>query len=92
MRTQKLPGIHSLAAGARSAERSPVNVSMDTVSDDTLARRVRGIELEHARGEEVPADQRRRHAKLIMDLLVSINDDFKTRWQPRSRDVEMAAV
>lgn len=91
-RTQTLPSIHALAAGARSGERSPVNMSMDIASDETLVRRVRGIELEHGRGEGIPADERRRHAKLIMDLLVSINKDFKNRWQPRSRDVEMAAV
>jgi hypothetical protein len=91
-RTHTLPSIHALAAGARSGERSPVNTSMDMAADETLVRKVRGIELEHARGDGVSADERRRHAKLIMDLLVSINDDFKSRWQPRSRDVEMAAV
>lgn len=91
-RTQTLPSIHALAAGARSGERSPVNMSIDVASDETLARKVRDIELEHARGDEIPSEQRKRHAEFLRDLLVTINNDFKRRWQPRSRDVEMAAV
>ncbi|KAJ6504389.1 transcription factor PacC [Mycena vulgaris] len=62
-----LPSLHSIAPplGARSAE-----------SDD-IARELGRIQLESRSKKEIPADERRRHAELIRNLLVSINTEFR---------------
>ncbi|KDR85408.1 hypothetical protein GALMADRAFT_132105 [Galerina marginata CBS 339.88] len=70
-----LPGIRSIAPGGRSPD-----------SDD-LSHNIARIELD--RTKDIPVDQRKRHAELILDLLVSINDEYKSRLSRGSRDVEM---
>ena len=45
---------------------------------DELSRQVDSMDLGQSR--EVPKEDRRRHAELILGLLVSINDDFKRRY------------
>jgi hypothetical protein len=71
------------------------------LESDELARKVRNIEL-------VPGEERRRHAELIRNLLVRINENFRMRYgmsgvviktEPPSSptrnlliDVEMAAA
>ncbi|KJA25822.1 hypothetical protein HYPSUDRAFT_37305, partial [Hypholoma sublateritium FD-334 SS-4] len=78
-----LPGIHHIAGGSTSAgPRSP--------EPDELSRGVGSLEL--AQDER----ERRRHAALILDLLVKVNKDFKSRYAGGGggsmRDVEMAAA
>ncbi|KAF9477510.1 hypothetical protein BDN70DRAFT_994884 [Pholiota conissans] len=92
--TQTLPSIkYAISA---PAPRSPVE-------SDELARRVGKIGLERERdrevvrsapGERVPTlEERKRHAELILGLLVDINSTFKQRYASTvTRDVEMAAV
>jgi len=73
-----LPGIRSIASGGRSPD-----------SDD-LSHNIGRIELDRTRN--IPVDQRKRHAELILDILVSINNDYKSRFSRESRDVEMTAA
>jgi len=72
-----LPSIHSIVVSPDSEEHH-------------LSKGLDRIELE--RSNEMPHDERKRHAKLILDLLVSINSDFKSRYSSDSQDVEMAAA
>ncbi|TFK36915.1 hypothetical protein BDQ12DRAFT_653749 [Crucibulum laeve] len=87
--TTVLPSITSIASGTRSPE------------SDELAKEVGRIELD--RTKEISAEERKRHADLILKLLVNINNDFKERYgsqassgallaNERSRDVEMTAA
>lgn len=81
-----LPGIQHIAGGSGSAgPRSP--------ESDELSHGVGSLELEQDERE------RRRHAALILDLLVKVNTDFKSRYAGSggggggsTRDVEMAAA
>ena len=85
--TTVLPSLRSIANSVRSPE-----------SED-LTRDIARIELEN-RTKEIGQEDRKRHAELIRDLLVSINSDFRDRagvQRPAlagrvSRDVEMAVV
>lgn len=61
-----LPSLRSIAHIRSSSE------------SDELARQVGEIELD--RSKEISANDRRRHAELIRDLLVSINNDYKKRF------------
>ncbi|KAH9486550.1 pH-response transcription factor [Psilocybe cubensis] len=76
--TTVLPGIRSIASGGHSPD-----------SDD-LTHEIGRIELD--RTKDIPQEERKRHAKLILDLLVSINKDFKSRYQHGSSDVEMSVA
>ena len=70
-----LPGIRSIASVVRTTE-----------SDD-LTKEIGRIELE--RSKVVSQEERKRHAELILDILVSINSDFKNRQKATTKDVEM---
>jgi len=71
--------------------------------NDELASKVDKIELAHFQND-VPIEERRRHAELIRHLLITINQDYKSRFgspspespQPFARsqsvDIEMAAA
>ncbi|PPQ67163.1 hypothetical protein CVT25_005764 [Psilocybe cyanescens] len=76
--TNVLPGIRSIASGGRSPD-----------SDD-ITHEIGRIELD--RTKDIPQEERKRHAELILDLLVSINKDFKSRYQKGLPDVEMIAA
>ncbi|PPQ64498.1 hypothetical protein CVT26_002037 [Gymnopilus dilepis] len=78
MQTTVLPSIHSIAPTALNPE-----------SED-LSRNIGRIELE--RKKDIVSEERKRHADLILNLLVSINRDFKSRFSGESRpgDVEMS--
>jgi len=80
-----LPSLRSIApvSGGRSPE------------SDELSRNIDRIHLDRSRSggsNSVSPDDRKRHAQLILDLLVNINNDFKSRHSGHSRDVDMAAV
>ncbi|TFK30852.1 hypothetical protein FA15DRAFT_751847 [Coprinopsis marcescibilis] len=88
LRSSVLPSLRTLASPPPSA-RSP--------DSEELSREVGRIELEHRNGSEIaPSEDRRRHAEMILNLLVSINTDFKKRHPgfatDSSRDVHMAAA
>ncbi|KAF8167696.1 hypothetical protein B0H34DRAFT_26634 [Crassisporium funariophilum] len=70
-----LPSIHSIASGARSPE-----------SDD-LTSEIGRIELE--RTKDISVEERKRHTELILNLLVSINTDFKNRFHSSSEDSDV---
>lgn len=90
---------HSVLSGLRSIT--------ETSESDELARKVGKIELDHLTKEISPED-RRKHAELIRNLLVKINEDYRKRYgtpkmaikteSPRSpsrvlsADVEMAVA
>ena len=74
-----LPGISSIAGGPISPD-----------SED-LTHNIGRIEIDRTR-DSIPQDERKRHAELILNLLVSINNDFKNRFSNDPRDVEMTAV
>jgi hypothetical protein len=76
----------------------------ETSESDELVRKVGKIQLDHLTKEVTPED-RRKHAELIRNLLVKINEDYRKRFgspqiEPsrvlRTRlpsvDVEMAAA
>ena len=79
-----LPSLRSIANSVRSPE-----------SED-LTRDIASIELEN-RTKDIAQEDRKRHAELIRDLLVTVNSKFRERAdvQPLggiSRDVEMAVA
>ncbi|TFK56560.1 hypothetical protein OE88DRAFT_1649919 [Heliocybe sulcata] len=76
LQARTLPGIHSITAGT-AARRSAEPV-------ERLSREIGRIRLESSAKDNTP-EQRRRHAELIRDLLLVINDDFKKRVDPSSR-------
>jgi hypothetical protein len=53
--------------------------AMSTSSETEITGEVAGIGLD-GRGREITARQRRRHAELILGLLVSVNEDYKKRY------------
>ncbi|KAF8807786.1 hypothetical protein BYT27DRAFT_7098821 [Phlegmacium glaucopus] len=76
-----LPGIRSIASVGRPTE-----------SDD-LTKEIGGIELE--RTKVISQEERKRHAELILNLLISINRNFKNQYMvtsSESKDVEMVAA
>lgn len=91
-----LPSFKSIASPAFSPREQ-----RDRLSEDQLANDVGMIDLE--KRNQIPAEQRKRHAELILNLLVTINNDFKRKYGSRtmtplaspaqaSRDVEMTAA
>ncbi|CAA7265964.1 unnamed protein product [Cyclocybe aegerita] len=56
-------------------------------SEDHLSREISRIDLE--RSKVISNEERKRHADLILDLLVNINKDFKHRFSSSGSDVEM---
>ncbi|KIM47803.1 hypothetical protein M413DRAFT_209936 [Hebeloma cylindrosporum] len=74
-----LPGISSIAGGPLSPD------------SEALTHNIGRIEIDRTR-DSIPQDERKRHAELILNLLVTINNDFKNRFSNEPRDVEMAAV
>ena len=74
-----LPGISSIASGPLSPD------------SEGLTHDIGRIEIDHTR-DSIPQDERKRHAELILNLLVSINTNFKNRFSNEPRDVEMTAV
>jgi hypothetical protein len=87
-----LPGIKYVAGGVGSSGVPP----RSPIESEELAHRVGRIGLERERGgprEVVTQEQRKRHAELILGLLVDINNNFKRKYASSgSRDVEMTAV
>ncbi|KAF9015587.1 hypothetical protein BDQ17DRAFT_1341320 [Cyathus striatus] len=92
-RATVLPSLRSIASGSRSPE------------SEELAKEVERIELN--RTKEIPLEERKRHADLILNLLVSINTSYKHRFgtpppiskeghrpsqTDTSQDVEMTAA
>jgi hypothetical protein len=60
------------------------------MSDQMLATRVDAMDMDEDEQEEdkVGLEDRRRHAVLIRELLVRVNQDYK-RWQSGGGDVSM---
>lgn len=65
-----LPSLHYIT--------SPPPVRTASESSDDLAKKIGRIELDN-RTKQISPDQRRQHAELIRNLLVTINMDFKKR-------------
>ena len=66
------------------------SIAHPTESDD-LTKEIGRIELD--RTKDTPQEERKRHAELILDILVAINRDFKNRYKATpEEDVEMTAV
>jgi hypothetical protein len=63
------------------------SIACSAESDDLDIGR---IKLE--RTKDISQEERKRHAELILDILVSINHDFKNRHKTTSEDVEMIAA
>jgi hypothetical protein len=55
-----------------------------------LSHNISRIEID--RTKDIPSEERKRHAELILNLLVSINKDFKSRFGDGSRDVDMTTA
>ncbi|KAJ7492395.1 transcription factor PacC [Mycena latifolia] len=89
-----LPSLHSITPALPRAARS--------AESDEVARELGRIQLESRAKKEISAEERRRHAELIRNLLVSINTEFrKLHGTPAlapavpdeaPRDVEMTAA
>ncbi|KAJ2912157.1 hypothetical protein MD484_g8257, partial [Candolleomyces efflorescens] len=90
-RANHLPGLRSFASSSRAAE------------SEELSKELGRIELEHhrssSRDREISQEERKRHADVILNLLVSINADFKRKHTAAAvkvespcRDVEMATA
>jgi hypothetical protein len=75
-----LPGIQSIA---------PMPKRSHSGSDE-LVQRVGEIELDHESRREISEEERKKHAELIRDLLVSINGTYKSRFgtPPRVKEEE----
>jgi len=63
---------------------------------DELAKKVGKIELDRL-AKEVPPEERKKHAELIRNLLVRINQDYKKRYGSppptvRTKVEEMASI
>ena len=95
-KTNVLPSLKNIASSPRSA-------SPGSPQSEELSRDIGKIGLKSEEGAVTP-EERRRHAGLILDLLVQINRDFRIRHpdfvasradllrSETSRDVEMAAA
>ena len=81
MQTTVLPGIHSITSTAH-----------DHDDEHHLSHQVGRIELEKSpglRAGSISAEERKRHAEFILNLLVTVNQNFKNRYLP-TVDVEMS--
>ncbi|EJD03666.1 uncharacterized protein FOMMEDRAFT_145898 [Fomitiporia mediterranea MF3/22] len=93
-----LPSIHALTAGLDLRRRS------SNVDEGDLARGVSEIRIEGKSSSAALTEERRRHAELIRDLLITINKDYRERYgtpppdgerrtrSGKDRDVEMVAA
>ena len=84
MQATVLPGIHSITSAAVAAH------SSDHDDEHHLSRQVGKIELERSprlRAGSISAEERKRHAEFILNLLVTVNQNFKNKYLPV--DVEM---
>ncbi|KAF9527731.1 hypothetical protein CPB83DRAFT_792626 [Crepidotus variabilis] len=83
-----LPGIHTLSSRATG---SPIEEGED---EHVLSSQVGRIDLEKARTKSVTPEQRKAHAQFILDMLLSVNQNFKSRHSSSTEtlDVEMASV
>lgn len=79
-RNVALPGIQSIA---------PIPMRSHSGSDE-LVQRVGEIELDRERKRAISEEERKKHAELIRDLLVSINGTYKSRFgtPPRVKEEE----
>jgi hypothetical protein len=99
VRTTVLPSLRSIAGSPALGPRSP--------ESEELSKEIGRIELETRSKEIISQEERDRHANLILDMIVTINNDFRKRYGPvvpredtgrplfeneTSRDVEMAAA
>lgn len=69
--------------------RSIAETSEGSSDEHELARKVGGIELDHySPSKDTTAEQRRKHADLIRNLLVKINSEYKQQYgMPRLTSV-----
>jgi hypothetical protein len=74
-----LPGISSIAGGPLSPDLEELTHNSGRIEIDRNP-------------DSIPQDERKRHAEFILNLLVTINSDFKNRFSNEPRDVEMTAV
>lgn len=99
VRNTVLPSLRSIAGSPALGSRSP--------ESEELSKEIGRIELETRTKEVISQEERQRHANLIMEMIVTINNDFKKRFGPivpreetrrplyeseASRDVEMTAA
>ncbi|XP_006454040.1 hypothetical protein AGABI2DRAFT_189365 [Agaricus bisporus var. bisporus H97] len=92
-----LPSFDSIASPA-----FPLRDQREREPEDQLAKSVGSMDLE--KRNRIPAEQRKKHAELILNLLVTINTDYKRKYgqtgslpplmvpAQQARDVEMTAV
>ncbi|TFK77306.1 hypothetical protein BDN72DRAFT_807992 [Pluteus cervinus] len=86
VQTTVLPSLRSIAP--------PFATSSGRSDSEELSKEISRIELEN-RAREISPDERRTHAELIRNLLVTINTQFKDRFGGLSkepRDVDMASA
>ncbi|EAU92749.2 transcription factor PacC [Coprinopsis cinerea okayama7 len=85
----QLPSLRSLASPTLSS-----NSNSNRRESEELSREIGRIELEHRNKAEIPQEERARHADLILNLLVTINNDFRKRHPelaPPPRGVDLLA-
>jgi hypothetical protein len=97
----KLPPLNKIyrSPSPSSRESTPSSTHSSPIPQSTVLPGIRSIApecddldigcIELERTKDISQEERKRHAKLILDLLVSINHDFKTRHKATSEDVEM---
>ena len=99
----KLPPLNKMyrSSSTSSRESSPSSTQSSPIAQPTVLPGIRSIarptesddldigRIDLERSKDVSQEERKRHAKLILDILVSINRDFKNRRKATSEDVEM---
>ena len=102
----KLPPLNKMyrSPSSSSRETTPSSTHSSPVAQPTVLPGIRSIacptdsddldigRIKLERSKDISQEERKRHAELILNILVSINHDFKNRHEATSEDVEMIAA
>ena len=102
----KLPPLNKIyrSPSSSSRESTPSSTHSSPIAKPTVLPGIRSIacptesddldigRIKLGRSKDISQEERKRHAELILDILVSINHDFKNRHKATSEDVEMIAA
>lgn len=102
----KLPPLNKIyrSPSSSSRESTPSSTHSSPIAQPTVLPGIRSIacptdsddldigRIKLERTKDISQEERKRHAELILDILVSINHDFKNRYKATSEDVEMIAA
>ena len=97
----KLPPLNKVyrSPSSSSRESTPSSTHSSPVAKPTVLPGIRSIaddldvgRIKLERIKDISQEERKRHAVLILDILVSINRDFTNRHKATSEDVEMIAA